>query len=147
LEQSQSRLIALQLFPLAAFGKTSVRILQRFKQVFFHCNRAREQRFRRHSSQKDTHPCHIPAIYESREFAVDGGLTSYGASVRRGRGGQPPSHLRALLRCPSVPSPSRGTRDSRQPTKFDLLINLKTAKALGLTIPESFLLRADKVFE
>ena len=83
----------------------------------------------------------LPGMYLSRENVVAGGLMSYGASLpdlfRRAAG-----YVHKIL---------QGTRPAdlpvEQPTKFDLTVNLKTAKALGLTIPESFLLLADEVIE
>jgi putative ABC transport system substrate-binding protein len=83
----------------------------------------------------------LPAMYEWREQVQVGGLMSYGGSlVELSR--RVAAHVDKMF---------RGIRPAdlpvEQPTKFDLVINLKTAKALGLTIPPSLLLRADQVIE
>jgi len=83
----------------------------------------------------------LPAIYEHRGFVEAGGLISYGADHR------------AIFRLVAdyVDRIVRGAKPAdlpiEQPTTFDLVINLKTAKTLGLTIPPSLLLRADQVIE
>jgi ABC-type uncharacterized transport system substrate-binding protein len=83
----------------------------------------------------------LPGMYQVRENVVAGGLMSYGASV-------PDLYRRAAAYVHKI---LQGTRPAdlpvEQPTKFDLAVNLKTAKALGLTIPEPFLLLADQVIE
>ncbi|MFL5069882.1 MAG: ABC transporter substrate-binding protein [Xanthobacteraceae bacterium] len=83
----------------------------------------------------------LPGMFQTRENVLAGGLMSYGASLpdlfRRGA-----TYVHKIL---------QGTKPSdlpvEQPVSFELIVNLKTAKALGLTIPESFLLRADEVIE
>ena len=83
----------------------------------------------------------LPTIYYTAEFVQDGGLISYGVNshdlFRRAAG-----YVDRIL---------KGTKPAelpvQQPTKFDLAINLKAAKALGLTIPPALLLRADQVIE
>ena len=83
----------------------------------------------------------LPSIYVSREFVDLGGLISYGASIAD------------LFRRTAVYVDKilKGAKPVdlpvEQPTKFELIINLKTAKALGLTIPQSLLQRADEVIQ
>jgi putative tryptophan/tyrosine transport system substrate-binding protein len=83
----------------------------------------------------------LPAIYEWAEIAEEGGLIAYGARLT--------PIYRQLARL--IVKVLRGIKPEdlpvEQPTKFDLVVNLKTAKALGLTIPESLLARADEVIE
>jgi putative ABC transport system substrate-binding protein len=83
----------------------------------------------------------IPAVYALREFAESGGLMSYGTSL--------PEMFR--LAGVYVDKIFRGAKPGdlpmEQPTKFELVINLKTARDLGLTIPPSILLRADHIIE
>jgi putative ABC transport system substrate-binding protein len=83
----------------------------------------------------------LPAMYGPREFAVDGGLIAYGANLedmfRRAA-----TYVAKIL---------QGAKPAdlpvEQPTKFELVINLKTAKALALTIPQSLVTRADEVIQ
>jgi putative ABC transport system substrate-binding protein len=84
----------------------------------------------------------MPTIYQFPEQAEEGGFIGYGPSVT-----QISREISARLLVKVL----RGTRIAdipvEQPTKFELAINLKTAKAMGVTVPESLLARADKVIE
>jgi putative ABC transport system substrate-binding protein len=84
----------------------------------------------------------LPAMYGLREFAKAGGLMAYGANL---------ATMHRELSASLVDKILKGARPATlpvaQPTKFDLLINLKTAKALRLTIPPSLLARADQIIE
>jgi putative tryptophan/tyrosine transport system substrate-binding protein len=83
----------------------------------------------------------LPAVYASREFVEVGGLMSFGVSY-------PPLYYRATNFVDKI---FKGAKPAdlpvEQPTKLELLINLKAAKALDLMIPESILGRADEVIE
>jgi len=83
----------------------------------------------------------LPAIYFTAEWAEAGGLLAYGASFtdlfRRAA-----TYVDKILK-----GANPADLPVEQPTKFDLVINLKTAKTLGLTIPQSLLLRADQVIQ
>jgi len=83
----------------------------------------------------------IPAIYEWSVSAADGGLMAYGATLAE-MDRQAAKLVDKILR-----GTKPGDLPIEQPTKFELVINLKTAKALGLTIPQSLLLRADQVIQ
>jgi putative ABC transport system substrate-binding protein len=83
----------------------------------------------------------LPGMFQEREIVVAGGFMSYGASV-------PDLFRRGALYVHKI---LQGTKPTdlpvEQPVKFDLAVNVKTAKAIGLSVPESFLLRADEVIE
>jgi putative tryptophan/tyrosine transport system substrate-binding protein len=83
----------------------------------------------------------LPAIYPFRFFTTDGGLVSYGIDqIEPVRGAA--SYVDRILR-----GASPGELPVQLPTKYELVINIKTAKALGLIIPQSLLLRADEVIQ
>jgi putative ABC transport system substrate-binding protein len=83
----------------------------------------------------------LPTIYWLRSEAAEGGLMAYGSN-RVDRFRRAASFVDRILRGAKV-----SELPVEYPTKFELVINLKTAKAIGLTIPESFLLRADELIE
>lgn len=83
----------------------------------------------------------LPAIYEHRGFVEAGGLMSYGPD-HRDIFGLVAVYVDKILR-----GAKPGDLPVEQPTKFELVINVKAAKALGLTIPQSLLLRADEVIQ
>jgi putative tryptophan/tyrosine transport system substrate-binding protein len=83
----------------------------------------------------------LPTVFGAREFAEAGGLMSYAPGIAEGfhRGATYVDRILKGAKPAELPV--------EQPTKFELVINLKTAKALGLTIPQTLLLRADQVIE
>ena len=85
---------------------------------------------------------HLPTIYEFPESAEEGGFAAYGPRL---------DQLFSEVMSQQIVKIFRGTKVAdipvEQPAKFELVINLKTAKAMGVTVPEALLARADKVIE
>jgi putative ABC transport system substrate-binding protein len=86
-------------------------------------------------------PTRLPAAYAFREHAVAGGLLSYAADLSRNW------RYAATFVDKILKGAKPADLPVEQPTKFDLVINLKTAKALGIAVPQSVLLRADEVIQ
>jgi putative ABC transport system substrate-binding protein len=118
---------------LAAIGRSATRGLIVMSSPFAAIQQDRLIRFAADRS--------LPAIYFAEEFADAGGLMSYGPSYRD-------AYRRAASYVDKILKGAKpGDLPVQQPTTFKLVINLKTAKALGLTIPQSLLLRATEVIE
>jgi putative ABC transport system substrate-binding protein len=83
----------------------------------------------------------LPAVYEFMDYVQDGGLMSYGPSIAEMYRGMA-SYVDRILK-----GARPGDLPIERPATFEFAINLKTAKALGLTIPQSVLLRADQIIE
>jgi putative ABC transport system substrate-binding protein len=85
---------------------------------------------------------HLPAAYPFRFFVTSGGLVSYGSADAFDQSGQAAAYVDRIL---------KGEKPSdlpvQQPTKYELIINLKTAKTLGLTVPPALLARTDELIE
>lgn len=117
----------------AALGQLQVRALLIAPDGFFSANAAQLAALSMHHA--------IPASHEYRAFAAAGGLMSYGGSILKGVR-QTGVHTARIL---------KGERPANlpvmQPTKFELVINLNAAKAMGLTIPTPLLALADEVIE
>jgi putative ABC transport system substrate-binding protein len=83
----------------------------------------------------------VPAVYNAAQYAKDGGLLSYGPDLgdifRRSA-----SYVDRILK-----GEKPADLPVQAPVKFELVVNLKAAKAIGITIPETFLVRADEVIE
>jgi putative ABC transport system substrate-binding protein len=83
----------------------------------------------------------LPSVYGSREFVDAGGLIAYGVSY-------PDLYRRAAIFVDKIFKGAKpGELPVEQPTRFELIVNLKAARGIGLTIPETFLARADEVIE
>ena len=87
-------------------------------------------------------PIAVPAVYQLSAWARDGGLLSYGGPEGVDTFRRAASYVDRILR-----GAKPGDLPVQFPTKFETIVNLKTAKLLGLTVPQSILLRADEVIE
>ena len=83
----------------------------------------------------------VPAIFHGREFAAAGGLLSYGGSVADSY------HLAGIYTGRILTGENPGDLPVQRSSKVEIFINVKTAKALGITIPQGLVISADEVFE